>query len=166
MRLTPLAGAALCVVLSTTACAGGGSSRASTLIIPPRRIGPIYLAESKAKIEGAYGSGHRVKLNQGTADPVVTYYPTLAIGVMYYANHAVYIETSSSRYRTKSGLGVGTRVAQLRKTGANCTQDPSFCGVAQGNLATTYFLKPSVVFPDRSGLPQRVVRIWIGPLGS
>ena len=143
------------------------------MLVLGRRIGPIYLGEPRAKIEAAYGKGQRVTLRQGTANPVVTYYPAISIGVMYLGGHrkfAVILETSSPRYRTESGIGVGSGIGPLRKIGANCSVSPGSCGLPGGfgppkhpTTATTFFLNHE---PFPHAPPARVVRVVVAPLGG
>ena len=143
-----------------TGLTGCGSTSKNTLIDRSRSIGPIAVGETKAKIEAAYGKGQRAFLPGRPHNTPITFYPAVLIGVLYYEGHAIYVETTASRYRTKSGMRVGSTAAQLRKSGAECQQDQ--CGVINGNLATTFFMSSS--YPsDRA---TRAIRVVVGPLGS
>ena len=156
-------------VLTAVGC-GGSGPKTSTLIVLGRRIGPIYLGEPRAKIEAAYGKGRKMPVGTGRpAPPVYTVYSAVSIGVMYYGNRAVFVETRSPLYRTKSGLGVGSGIGPLRKIGANCTVTPGSCGVAGGfgppehpTTATTFFLNQELS-PNDHGT-TRVVEVVVAPL--
>lgn len=164
---------AACAVLSAAGCAGGRpttttASHASTRIVIGQRIGPIYLLEPKAKIEAAYGKGQRVTLGSGG---IVTFYRSVSIGVMYSGSpqRTWEIETASPRYRTSSGLGVGSGIAAVRKIGATCSRTFSTCDLgglfgppANPVTANVFYLnrKP---FPTDRGV--RVVRIDLSLAG-
>ena len=161
--------AAAVLVLSAVAC-GSSAPKTSTLIVLGRRIGPIYLGESRAKIEAAYGKGKKMPVGRGRpAPPVFTVYPAVSIGVIYYGKGAVFVETTSLRYHTASGIGVGSGIPPVRKLGANCTVTPGQCGLAGGfgppkhpTTATTFFLNQEP-FPNDHGT-TRVVEIVVAPL--
>jgi hypothetical protein len=51
------------------------------------------------------------------------------------------LETAASQYRTKSGIGVGSTVGQLRKIGANCSLTPDSC-----QLGYSVASKPGTTF--------------------
>jgi hypothetical protein len=121
------------------------------------------LGETKAKIEAAYGKGQRAALPGRPHSTPITFYQPVSIGVLYYENHAIYVETTAPKYRTKSGMRVGSTTAQLKRAGAECFNDGEQCGLINGNLATTFFMSPS--FPS-SGTDARVARVVVGPLGS
>lgn len=138
------------LVLSASGCAGGKqtttAAHRSTGLVLGRRIGPISLYESKAKIEAAYGKGRRLVAKSGQT---VTFYPAISIGVQYYGSQGVgVIETSSPRYRTQAGFGVGNTVARARKLGAACSRQFSSCS------ATAAMLPPEA-------LPASVVVIYL-----
>lgn len=133
-RVTVLAGALLAVSLAA-GCAGEHrtasptttttASNPATRIVIGRRIGPISLLESKAKIKAAYGRGQQETLDTG---PTVTFYPAVSIAVNYYGGTTVgSVETTSPLYRTPSGVGVGSGVEALRKSGVQCGASTRFC---------------------------------------
>jgi len=149
------------LVAGLTGCGSSAHTPKNTLIDRSRSIGPIALNETKAKIEAAYGSGQRAFLPGRPHDTPITFYPAVSIGVLYYENHAIYVETTAPEYRTKSGGGVGSSTAELKKIGAECEQDQ--CGIVNGNLATTFFMNPPF-FSHR--FRSRAIRVVVGPLVS
>jgi hypothetical protein len=159
--------ASLGVVVAGAGLAGCGSSphvAKNTLIVPGRSIGPISFAESKTKIEAAYGKGQPVTLRQGTANPRVVFYPAVSIGVIYAGRQSkarvIILETDAPQYRTKSGVGVGSTVGQLKKIGTDCRPQDGICGIVGSSgskPATTFFLDDQ---------RKRVTRIAIAPLGG
>jgi hypothetical protein len=77
----------------------------------------------------------------------VVFYPGVSIGVIYGSNSrgkaaAAILETAASQYRTKSGIGVGSTVGQLRKIGADCglTVDSCQIGISASKPGTTFLL--------------------------
>jgi hypothetical protein len=139
----------------------GASTHTSknTRLVLGRSIGPISFGETKAKIEADFGRGQKVKLKSGTARPVVVFYPAVSIGVNYGANSkgkaaVAILETDAPQYHTRSGIGVGSTVAHLKKIGAECglTVDSCQLGISASKPGTTFFLD------DHSA---RVVRVAI-----
>jgi hypothetical protein len=118
-------------------------TRASHLLVLNRRIGPIRFGETRAKIQAAFGTGHVVTL---TSNFAVVLYSPLAIGVDYARNKkgklaAAIVETAARRYRTRSGVGVGSTTGALTKAGVNCNLSPGSCQV--GGSSPT---KPGTTF--------------------
>jgi hypothetical protein len=137
---------ALAVALATAGCGSHGvSSHVPSLLVPWRRIGPIAFGETRAKIQAAYGRGQLVHLSP--TNVAVVFYPAVAIGVIYASSPkgkpaVAILETDAPRYRTASGIGVGTTVEQLRKIGANCSLTPDSCqlGFSVASRPGTTFL--------------------------
>jgi hypothetical protein len=118
--------------------------------------------QPKAKIEAAYGKGQQVTLNTGQT---VTFYKPVAIGVMYgYRGPRTWeIETASPRYRTRSGIGVGSDIGAVRKIGATCSRTFNTCTLP-GDFGPVEHPVVSVVFElNRKPFPTdrntRVVRV-------
>jgi hypothetical protein len=77
----------------------------------------------------------------------VDFYPAVSIGVIYGANPqgkpaAVILETDAPQYHTRSGIGVGSTVAKLKKNGVECglTVDSCQIGISASKPGTTFFL--------------------------
>lgn len=158
MHLTAALTAAL--VAGLTACGSSAGTSTNILIARSRSIGPITVGEAKTRIEAAYGKGQPAALPGRPHNTPITFYPALSIGVLYYESRAIYVETTEPEYRTTSGVGVGSTVAELRRAGAECQQDQ--CGIVEGNLATTFFMSPSFL----AHRPSQAIRVVVGPLGN
>jgi hypothetical protein len=115
----------------------GHGSRESLLL--DRSIGVVRLKESRARIEQDIGKGRLVssKLDRSARPEPVreeqVAYEKRNLVVWYVSDKhhipiAVVLETTSSRYRTKSGIGVGASFTQLRKLGVDCYDIISFTG--------------------------------------
>jgi hypothetical protein len=160
--LLVLSGSIAVLAAGLTGC-GSTSAHVSPnrLISHSRGIGPISVGETRAKIDAAYGTGRRAFLPGRPHDTPITFYPAVSIGVLYYGNHALYVETTAPRYRTTSGLGVGSTAAQLKKSGADSQNGGELWGLINGKLATTFFMTNSFL-PAHSW----AVRVVVGPLGD
>jgi hypothetical protein len=133
--------------LSLAGCGASTHTSKNTRLILGRSIGPISFGETKTKIEADYGRAQRVTWKSGTARPVVDFYPAVSIGVIYSANSqgkpaAVILETDAPQYHTRSGIGVGSTVANLKKNGVECglTVDSCQIGISTSKPGTTFFL--------------------------
>ena len=149
----------LLVVGMLVAC-GHGSHESLVL---DRSIGVVRLKESRARIEQDIGKGRLVssKLDRSARpeplreEQVAYEKPNLVVWYLSDRHHtpsAVVLKTTSSRYRTKSGIGVGASFTQLRKVGVNCHD--TNCQHFQGHN------KPGTLF--RLTAPRgRVAQIYV-----
>ena len=158
-RNSPVA-AVVVLVVALAGCGSSAHTAQNTLIARSRSIGPIFVGETKATIEAAYGKGQPAALPSRPHDTPITFYPAVSIGVLYYENHAFYVETTAPQYRTKSRMGIGSTAAQLQKNGAECQQDQ--CWLTNSNLSTTFFMSSS--YPSHR--ETRAIRVVVGPVGS
>lgn len=94
-------------------------------VVVGQRIGPVRVEESKAQIKQTLGLGKSLRLAGAalrTVDhgPHFWFYPKVGIYVSYPASHAFYLRAStvmtrSPRYKTRSGIGVGSSLRRLHR---------------------------------------------------
>jgi hypothetical protein len=133
--------------------AQAGSARSSTLIVLDRSIGGIVLEETRQAVEQELGSGITLS---SRIDPSAEPAPARIVRVWYrdglivtylsfpkrLARVAV-LETRSARYRTRSGVGVGSTERKLLSiTGVTCFAVGSECqhGYSLNKPGTTFRL--------------------------
>lgn len=103
----------LAVALFALAGASIGAAGTRAGIVLDHRIGPVSLNEPRAQITNALGPGVAVRLEGNR----FRFYSTVGIYVLYpkgVQQRAAVIETRSARYKTSSGIGVGSSLRQLR----------------------------------------------------
>jgi hypothetical protein len=144
------------LALLAAAC-GGSSGGLSRTIVLDRSIGPVRLLESQQNVEHALGKGVTVLNDQMHGHEVR--YPKLGLELAYPppggAKHtavAFVILTTSSRYRTRDGVGVGSSLDHVKLIkGIECFNSDSDC--QHGNVHN----KPGTGFALRDGTVWRVV---------
>lgn len=160
--LVVLAASIAVLVASLTGHGSNAHAPNNTLIVINRLVGPFSIGERQAKVEAVAGKG-RVVLSRNPTDgeyfgSLMKVYRAVSIRVIYLTRQGkaglFAVETTSSEYRTKSGIGVGSTVEQVKKIGAYCDSLTS-CNIQNTDAGTsTYFVL------DKSG--ARVIRIGVG----
>ncbi len=126
---------AVAVLAATTLAAAGSTGRqngTNTLIVLDRSIGGVALKELRSKVEHTLGKGLVLSSTvDHTARPTPAYLTKVSYGygslIVFYVSgkghpaQVLALETTSKRYRTRSGLGVGSSYAKLMAAGGvNC----------------------------------------------
>lgn len=161
--LVALAASIAVLVVKLAGRGSSGHTPKDTLIVINRRVGPFSIGEKQEKVEEVAGEGSVVLSRNPTHGEyfgtLIKDYPAVSIRVVYLTGQRKLaglfaVETTSPEYRTKSGVGVGSTVAQVKKIGAYCDSTTS-CEIQDTNAETsTYFVL------DESG--TRVIRIGVG----
>ena len=124
--MTP-ASAVICFLLSLVVVGCGGT--ATKPLVLDRSIGVVTLKESRARIERDIGKGTVIssKLDHSARPEPLreeqVAYKSAGLVVWYISNThqgpiGIVVETTSARYRTSGGVGVGTSLEDLRKGAA------------------------------------------------
>jgi hypothetical protein len=144
----------IAVLTALLAACGGSSAGSSRTIVLDHSIGPVTLLEPQHKVEAALGKGSIIH-NDAHFGHYVRY-AKLGLDVVYapgpkHREYAFAILTTSSRYRTRDGVGVGSTEADVaRIKGIECRGGRS---CQHGNTHN----KPGTGFELRNGKVRRIV---------
>jgi hypothetical protein len=127
------------------------------------RIGPVSFNESRTAVTKALGGSVAARLD----DHRLRFYPKEGIYIDYAGSGvrqvAAVILTRSRRYRTRSGIGVGSSLRQLRShIGVTCYGGPPVPGECQHEKANNNL--PFTVF--NIGPTKRIVEVATVPGGD
>jgi hypothetical protein len=81
-------------------------------LVTVSRLGPVQLGESKADVTRELGGGTAAP--GGSGGLVVIRYSDVGLSVTYQHDRAFLIDSDSSKYRTKAGIGVGSALKDVR----------------------------------------------------
>jgi hypothetical protein len=116
----PLLIAAFVVTATLAAPAAGNPVPARTAILPGTALGPVAIGDERVPIENAIGPGKVIRRFRTPGVPVpgeVVRYPRFGIEVLYLTGEASAgahrIRSTSPRYRTPRGIGVGSPRAAI-----------------------------------------------------
>lgn len=154
MAIVALACAGACTVLRLSAGAQGAAPAPSKRIVLDHSIGGVVLRESRSAVERDMGRGLVLSSRMDDSarpEPVRVdrvSYLSGALIVTYVSSTkqrsvAIVLESRSPRFRTQSGIGVGSTFAALRSIGRVKCNGPSFTECQHGYLTLN---KPGTTF--------------------
>jgi hypothetical protein len=166
-----LVGICLGFALAGSGVAARGEVRTSSLIVLDRSIGGAAMGETRPMVEKRLGRGvilstttdrsarpapvHIVRVSYGAGALVVTY-----VSMAKQPPKAAILETTSSRYRTGSGVGVGSTVGTLLSLGGVKCYGPAGVECQHGYTALN---RPGTTFRlDRPGGTVVYIAIALG----
>jgi hypothetical protein len=107
--------------------AGCGGTRLPTRLVPAKQIGPVRLQESRSAVERVLGPGTVVahyRRFPTTPEVVFVSYPKADLIVRYDRTARGWVseevQTSSQRYQTVTGIGVGSTLSRLEADAIAC----------------------------------------------
>ena len=167
-------GILIAITVAATACFGGGSAETTStpipaLIRPSASIGPVTIGESRAKVEALLGRGTpeppgedasflSARILYSNAGLEVSYSKS---GYFKYASHPIvlWVVTQSSRYHTRSGIGIGSPINHLADV------VPLTCrgqlAVRSCEVGTSPHTGPAMTFHARNGHIDRISLIAV-----
>lgn len=123
-------------------CVGVAVATTAPRIVIGRRIGAVTVGEPRTRLTKALGRGTPVQVE---GNPF-RFYSKAGIYVLYPPNrslprHVFVVMTRSPRYKTNSGIGVGSSLRQLRRAvHVSCHQSGKSVACYQGVRPLTSFL--------------------------
>jgi hypothetical protein len=164
-----LVGWSVAIAVLATACFGGGSAEPKstpipTLIRPSASIGPVAIGEPRAKVEAVLGRGRPEPLGEDASfSSAKIRYPNSGLEVNYSksASHPIvlWVVTQSSRYHTRSGIGIGSPIDRLAGV-VPLTCRGQFA-VRSCDVGTSPHAGPAMTFHARNGHIDRISLIAV-----
>ena len=167
-------GILIAIAVAASACFGGGSAEPksapiTTLIRPSASIGPVTIGESRTKVEAVLGRGKPEALGDDASFlSARILYSNAGLEVSYsksgyfkYASHPIvlWVVTQSSRYHTRSGIGIGSPINHLADV-VPLTCRGQFA-VRSCDVGTSPDAGPAMTFRARNGHIDRISLIAV-----
>jgi hypothetical protein len=157
--------------LGSSAASGSGRADSNTSIQITGAIGGVHPGDSRTTVDHKLGSGTTISTKHhhqpvgGDYTLTTVAYPGSQLVITYAGSadrraRVALISTTSSRYRTPDGLGVGSSLAKARREhGIRCSPQPGYYA-CQGGLG---YEKPVTSFTVKNG---RVVRVFVAAVAD